>query len=134
MLISDDQILLTNESYNELNYTKFPGGGLEFGEGLVDCLIREIKEELHIDIDDISHFYTTDFYQESIFNSSQQLISVYYKVKLPKNTIIHELKRESKLNKPYEIKFKWVKLSFLSAEMLTFPIDKIVVKKLQESI
>lgn len=35
---------------------KFPGGGLEYGEGVLECLHREFDEELNVKIDVIEHF------------------------------------------------------------------------------
>jgi ADP-ribose pyrophosphatase YjhB (NUDIX family) len=75
-----NQILVVHEQINDFKFTKFPGGGLEYGEGLLDCLIREFDEETGLDIDVIEHFYTTDFFQSSAFKPNDQLISVYYKV------------------------------------------------------
>lgn len=40
---------------------EFPGGKIEAGESAQQCCIREIKEELNIDIDIGEHFYTVDF-------------------------------------------------------------------------
>lgn len=132
LIISDKGILLCHESFNDLNYTKFPGGGLEFGEGLTDCIAREIREELGVEIKSSTHFYTTDFFQRSIFNSSQQLISVYYLVELDQDADFPEHKQEIKLSKPYSIKFQWHNLNELMEKHLTFPIDKLVLKKLQK--
>ncbi len=38
--------------------TKFPGGGVEPQEGLVDALRREMREELNITVRRAEHFYT----------------------------------------------------------------------------
>jgi len=43
--------------------TKFPGGGLQFGEGTIDCIKREFREELGCEIGVLKHFYTTDYFQ-----------------------------------------------------------------------
>ena len=37
------EVLLSDESYRDLHFTKFPGGGLGFGEGTIDCLKREFR-------------------------------------------------------------------------------------------
>ncbi|MCH5686994.1 NUDIX domain-containing protein [Niabella sp. W65] len=57
MLVSDERIY-----YNNLEVTKFPGGGLELGEGTRDCIIRECKEEIGVDVEVADHIYTTDFF------------------------------------------------------------------------
>ena len=41
----DKGILVSDELVNGKYITKFPGGGLEFGEGTIDCLKREMVEE-----------------------------------------------------------------------------------------
>ena len=63
-------------------FTKFPGGGLEPGEGLAACLQREWKEEMNVDIEVEQLFYVNEFYQPSAFNPAQQIISFYFMVNL----------------------------------------------------
>ena len=74
------QILLSDEYIRGKYYTKFPGGGLEFGEGTRVCLAREITEEMDLQVEVGEHIYTTDFYQPSAFNPRHQIISIYYYV------------------------------------------------------
>jgi len=40
-----EEVLVTDEFQLGQRMTKFPGGGLHFGEGPVDCLVREMQEE-----------------------------------------------------------------------------------------
>lgn len=123
-----NQILLVHEKINDFKFTKFPGGGLEFGEGIADCLIREFREETGLDIHDLRHFYTTDFFQTSAFKSNDQIISVYYKVYTNNDW------REVKLhdhevnngNRTEYLRFEWVDMENLTSDKLTFPIDKLV--------
>ncbi|HMP94678.1 MAG TPA: NUDIX domain-containing protein, partial [Phnomibacter sp.] len=82
VLINDKQeVLVTDELIRGGRYTKFPGGGLEFGEGTRDCLVREFKEELDLKVEVLDHLYTTDFFQMSAFRPTDQIISIYYYVK-----------------------------------------------------
>ena len=79
LLIHNGHILVSDELIKGQRITKFPGGGLEFGEGLKDCLVREIREEIDVQAVDLEHFYTTDFFQQSAFHSTpMQVVSVYY--------------------------------------------------------
>src|SRR6188508_794273 len=79
ILINDKkQVLVADEYIRGGYYTKFPGGGLEFGEGTRDCLKRELKEELGIEAVIGDHIYTTDYYQVSAFRPEDQIISIYY--------------------------------------------------------
>jgi 8-oxo-dGTP diphosphatase len=136
LLINDrNEILITDEQEYGMRFIKFPGGGLEFGEGLIDGLKREFVEECNAEIEVISHFYTTDFYVKSAFNDSQ-LISIYYLVKN-----VNPLNLNFK-TKPYDFDgegdmlqaFRWVNLADLQPEDVTFPVDQHVVKLLIDNI
>lgn len=120
-----NEVLVSDESHQNLNFTKFPGGGLEFGEGMIDCLKREFQEELKLEIEVGELFYLTDFFQLSAFSENEQVISVYYLIKADLNSLDQLAK-----NQVSKEKLHWVNLSELKEEFLTFPIDKIVVQKL----
>jgi len=113
-----------------MQMTKFPGGGLEFGEGVEDCVIREFKEELNLDVEIDSHFYTTGHYQQSAFNPDHQLVSIYYKVRAA-NSMVHIL-QEGKMDilETGDQFFYWVSLTELTDVNLTFPIDQLVGRML----
>src|SRR5260370_33919733 len=82
ILINESRQVLVSDEYIRGNYyTKFPGGGLELGEGTRDCLKREFKEEMDLDVQVEDHIYTTDYFQMSAFNPEDQIISIYYFVK-----------------------------------------------------
>src|ERR1041385_2662682 len=81
LVAGNGDILVADEHIRGNYYTKFPGGGLEFGEGTRDCLKRELKEELNIESEIGDHIYTTDYFQLSAFNPEQQIISIYYYAK-----------------------------------------------------
>jgi ADP-ribose pyrophosphatase YjhB (NUDIX family) len=123
---SNDDILRTDEQRGGVRMTKFVGGGLELGEGISDCLKREFREEMSIDIEVLDLFYINDFFQISAFNPKDQLISVYYHV-----TTENWGQVEKCINRPINVQsFKWVSLENLSAKDVTFPIDKVVVERL----
>jgi 8-oxo-dGTP diphosphatase len=77
----DKGILVSDELVNGMYVTKFPGGGLEFGEGTIECLKREMLEETGHDFEIVEHFYTTDFFVPSAFDKLSQVISIYYRMK-----------------------------------------------------
>lgn len=122
-LIIDGKILLSTESHKRITFTKLPGGGLEFGEGLRQCLEREFLEEFAIPIVVGDHIYTTDFFQRSAFNENEQVLSVYFRVRALENRtgrgdfMAHETGKS----------IVWKELSALSEDDFTFPIDKYVV-------
>ena len=134
-LIDDDRILVTDEFRLGIFMTKFPGGGLKYGEGLIDCLRREFREELQTEIKNISHFYTTDFFQASTLLPFQsQLINVYYLVEAEKPYPFKTT--EKKFDFPEVVDgaqcFRWMKINELTEEEFTLPIDKIVAVMLRQ--
>jgi ADP-ribose pyrophosphatase YjhB (NUDIX family) len=136
LLINEQQeVLLTDEQEQGYRFTKFPGGGLEFGEGLIDALKREFIEECNTEIEVLSHFYTTDFYMKSAFNDSQ-IISVYYLVKnVP--PLNFEIKTEMFDFDTYGDSlqsFRWKKVDELQPGDVTFPIDQHVVTLLKRPV
>jgi ADP-ribose pyrophosphatase YjhB (NUDIX family) len=140
LLINEhQQILVSDELIRGAKITKFPGGGLEIGEGTIDCLQREFLEELNLKVEVLEHFYTTDFYQQSAFNTNQQIISIYYKVKalepIQIDLKIMPFDFDAKAMKQYTLTqetevFRLVSLNNLKEEDVTLPIDKVVVKML----
>jgi 8-oxo-dGTP diphosphatase len=127
-----NEILVSDEQMDEFRFTKFPGGGLEFGEGIKDCLIREWKEELDLDIEILEHFYTTDFFQKSAFDDSQ-IISIYYKVR-PKafsESLPTMGTTDFENTSSHSHTFRWIPLQQISEASVSLPIDKKVVLLLQ---
>jgi 8-oxo-dGTP diphosphatase len=54
----------------------------EVGEGTVDCLKRELLEELNIEITDITPFYIQENYIESFVKNQKQLVILYFKARI----------------------------------------------------
>ena len=126
LIIDEEYILVSRELIMGKYLYKFPGGGLEYGEGLTEGIQRESMEEMNQNLKDIEHFYTTDFYQQSQFDSKDQLIAIYYKAKLTS-------KINNKLKVPIEDfpVFEWKKIIDFSGEDLHFPTDKFVFNLLK---
>ena len=133
----NDDILVSDEYIRGNYYTKFPGGGLEFGEGTRDCLKREFKEEMDLDVEVTDHLYTTDFFQMSAFNPEHQIISIYYYVraleaiKAPLRTKPFDFdERELAIyaeRKECET-FRFIPRAQFGEESVTLPIDKVVAR------
>lgn len=129
LISADNQLLISDEQSGGRSFSKFPGGGLEYGEGLIDALKREFMEECELEIEVLSHFYTTDFFEKSSFNDSQ-IISIYYLVKemgplkMTFKTKVFDFDEE-KLQS-----FRWVDLNELKEEDVTFRTDQTVVTQL----
>lgn len=136
LLVNDKKQVLVSDEYIRGNYyTKFPGGGLEFGEGTRDCLKREFKEEMDLDVEVGDHLYTTDFYQMSAFNPSHQIVSIYYHVKaleaikVPLRDKVFDFDEQqlAAYNEKGETEtFRLVEWDDFSADSVTLPIDKVV--------
>lgn len=130
-----DEILVSDEFIRGNYYTKFPGGGLEFGEGTRDCLVREFLEEMNLKVEVGNHIYTTDYFQLSAFNPQHQIISIYYyakaleAIKAPLRTKPFDFDEEQlsiyKEKKEIET-FRFIPRSLFSAADVSLPIDKIV--------
>ena len=139
LLGKENQVLVSDEYIRGNYYTKFPGGGLEFGEGTRDCLKREFKEEMDLDVRVTDHLYTTDYFQMSVFGPGQ-IIAIYYFVKAlepiraPLRTKPFDFdERELKI---YEEKketetFRFIPWTDFTAETVTLPIDKVVATLLK---
>jgi 8-oxo-dGTP diphosphatase len=142
ILINERNELLVSDEYIRGGYyTKFPGGGLEFGEGTRDCLKREFMEEMNLAVEVGEHIYTTDFFQLSAFLPNQQIISVYYFVKaLEEITVPLRSKPfdfdEAQLNIYAEKKeietFRFIPWNEVSEESVNLPIEKIVIRQIKE--
>ena len=133
LLNESGQVLVADEWLSDRFMVKFPGGGLEPGEGLADALLREWKEETGADISITDHFYTTDFYQRSAFHDDQQLISIYYRVALDgePDFLVERSQQEMMAG---ALGFRWMAVDEHLAEELTWPIDKKVAEMLDERI
>jgi 8-oxo-dGTP diphosphatase len=129
------QVLVSDELIRGMYITKFPGGGLEFGEGTRDCLKREFMEEMNLPVETGDHIYTTDYFQMSAFNPEHQIISIYYfaraldDIRVPLRTRPFDFDEEQM--RVYEIKketetFRFIEWEEFSEESVTLPIDKIV--------
>jgi 8-oxo-dGTP diphosphatase len=144
ILVNDEKKVLVSDEYiRGKYYTKFPGGGLDLGEGTRDCLRREFKEEMDLDVEIGNHIYTTDFFQMSAFNPEDQIISIYYFVKA-----LEEIKAPLR-NKEFDFDedqlkiykekneietFRFIDWDNFCAESVTLPIDKVVASMLMQKL
>ena len=129
LISKENKVLVCDEVIKGMKITKFPGGGLEFGEGTVDCLKREFMEEAALEIEVGEHFYTTDYFQVSAYNPSHQIISIYYRV----NPIAEFTELPFDLSATDDsIEFRWIDIKVISENDFTLPIDKIVGKMLHK--
>lgn len=138
MLIVNErmEILLSDEYHLDMKMIKFPGGGMEYGEGSIDCLQREAMEEFGQSLTNILHFYTTDYYQKALFFKDHQLISIYYLADLTEQLRIRVSDRPFDFPelKNGQQSFRWVSLKDIQEEDLTFPVDRKVTGLLKREL
>lgn len=130
---SNKEILISDEYQLDMKMTKFPGGGMHFGEGTIDCLKREAIEEFGQEIEVLEHFYTTDYFQPAYFYDDYQLISIYYlaKFKKPVGFKIAAKPFDFVELKNGNMSFRYVPLQNISEKVMTFPVDKKVAEMLK---
>lgn len=141
LINANKQVLVSDELIRGSYITKFPGGGLEFGESTRDCLKREFKEEMDLEVEVGEHIYTTDFFQLSAFNTEHQIISIYYSVKALEEITVPlrhkpfdfdetQMKLYEQTNETETFRFiDWVDFS---SESVTLPIDRVVAEIVKE--
>jgi len=141
LLNESRQVLVSDEYIRGEYYTKFPGGGLEIGEGTRDCLKREFKEEMNLEVAIGDHIYTTDFFQKSAFNSVHQILSIYYfatalepiEVPIRNKEFDFDEQQLQLYNATQQIEtFRFIEWDQFSADKVTLPIDKIVATIVKE--
>ena len=123
-IVKDNKVLVLHEEYVGEQLMKFPGGGLEFGESVLECVQRELDEELNIKIKNIEHLYTQEDFLVSKFRNSEQLLTIYY---------LAEMVEENELliMDPCIEKIEWVSLE-TEENPFPLPIDKIVFDVLKK--
>lgn len=133
LINSKNEVLISDEHGYDQYFSKFPGGGLELGEGLIDALKREFMEECNAEIEVTGHFYTTDFYEKSSFNDSQ-VISIYYLVKELYPLQLNFKTKVFDFDEGIFQSFRWVNIKDLSENDVTFKTDKTVVNLLKKEV
>ncbi len=127
LLVEQNNLLIIREPFAGTIIDKFPGGGLEYGEGTKNCLKREFMEELNLQVEILEHFYTQDYFLASRFDENEQILMIYYKVKAINISQLKVLDSDIQ-------KLVWVSLNELSSDDLTLETDKLVVNMLIESV
>ena len=117
------KVLVMHEPFQGKLIYKFPGGGLEFGEGTKDCIKRELKEELNLKVEVHEHFYTQDFFVLNAFDPTEQVLLIYYKA-----TITDKALAKLKVLDADISELLWLTKEELNAEKFTLEADKVVVE------
>lgn len=120
--IKDKKLFTLFEEYVGEKLIKLPGGGLEFGEGTVECLKREFAEELNLEIENIQHLYTQEDFIISKFKQNQQLLTIYYTADIKDESALKIL--DSTIENT-----EWISLA--EENPFNLPVDRIVFEKLK---
>jgi 8-oxo-dGTP pyrophosphatase MutT (NUDIX family) len=122
-------VLVTDEYIHSQYITKFPGGGLQFGEGTRGCLKRELMEETGEEIEILNHIYTTDFYLPSVFDPTKQVMSIYYDFRFVNPTTFSVNEKVFDFDELVDNAqaFRLIEIEKLSKEDLSLPVDKLMV-------
>lgn len=130
-----ERVLLAREQLGAFGEkVKFPGGGMEFGEGPLDALKREFREELGADVGlkNVAHFYTTDFFVRSAFRPEDQILSLYFTAQLDPPELEtrwgHRFGRSG--GEESGLAFKWRRIQDLNPADLHFPIDRHILAQI----
>ena len=134
LLIVDHQVLLSRENIYGNIYTKFPGGGLELGEGVVDCLEREMMEEAGIRIIKWELFHINEHFLASTFHKSKQVLSIYYRIWSDEISQIKTSNPEDStiLKAHSDQLLYWASLNTLTDEPIHLPVDREVVRLISQ--
>ncbi|UFK97950.1 NUDIX domain-containing protein [Kaistella faecalis] len=124
--VKDGKVLVLHEEYAGEQLMKLPGGGLEFGEGVLDCLHREFEEELNVKINVLAHLYTQEDFVVSRFRENEQLLTIYYLVE-----IIDE--NDFLIMDPCIEKTEWIPIH-TDENPFILPVDKIAFENLKERL
>lgn len=126
LAIRNNHVLVSKEYIANKWLIKFPGGGVQPQESLSDALCREFREEMQCTVSEAQHFYTTDAYIPSWFDSKQRVLSIYYTISLlelkPYNALV--------LPKQTEHEVFWAPISLATFNTIDLPIDRTVFKRL----
>jgi len=135
IIIDNNKVLVSDEIVKGNFVTKFPGGGLQFGEGPLECIKREMMEETGQEFEVVKHVYTTDFFQRSAFDPNHQVISIYYQLSpvQPIRFLISDHEFNFKENTEGAQSFRWIQINKISQNLFTLPIDRVVGELLKKN-
>ena len=126
LVVKDNKVLALHEEYVGQHLMKFPGGGLEFGEGVIDCLRREFEEELNVKIVVKEHFYTQEDFLASKFRDDEQLLTIYYLLEF-------EDENDFMIVDPMVESIEWIPIEQTGNPFL-LPVDHIVFDLLKKKL
>jgi len=125
LCIVNNELLTLKEPFAGNMVVKLPGGGLEFGEGTADCLKREFKEELNLELTVNDAFYIQEDFVPSLAKDGKQLLTLYF------FATIKDLHNLEIIDRNIQ-EVNWIPLT--ANNPFTLPVDRIVFNKLQSKL
>ena len=124
------EVLVALERFKGRPLIKFPGGGLEWGESHAECLIREFREELSLDIRVGDCVFFNDFPVISAFDSDVYVQAFFYRVKALEDKGLEALDVVDTWEVPQENgeQFMWVKPEDLDPARFTYAIEQAATR------
>lgn len=86
LIVTDNKVLAVKE-VNGGDWWAIPGGGVDYGESLKDCLLREVKEEIGVSSDSVSSDFQIIHYNIGKVVNSVPRMNVFFKVSVPQDEI-----------------------------------------------
>ncbi len=74
------RVLVSAERFRGKPLVKYPGGGVEWGEGIREALVREFQEELQLEVTVGDLVFFNEFPVISAFDPEVQVFSFFYRV------------------------------------------------------
>lgn len=125
LCIVNNELLTLKEPFAGNMVVKLPGGGLEFGEETADCLKREFKEELNLELTVNDAFYIQEDFVPSLAKDGKQLLTLFF------FATIKDLHNLEIIDKNIQ-EVNWIPLK--ANNPFTLPVDRIVFNKLQSKL
>jgi len=125
LCILNNKLLTLKEPFAEKMVTKLPGGGLEFGEGTAECLKREFKEELNLQIEVGDAFYIQEHFVKSLAKDNKQLLMLYFYATILDSDNLQILDTNIQ-------EVNWIAID--GENPFSLPVDQLVFKKLQSKL
>lgn len=123
----DGKVPVLREKYHDLELVKFPGGGMVWGEGVIDTLKRELYEELGMRDFSYELFFIYEKPIISIFNPEVSVVTIYYLVTSKENLSIGKQTPVKKDNSAL-LEILYLPLEESSCNQLTFENDRLALK------
>jgi 8-oxo-dGTP diphosphatase len=87
LIVSDNKMLAVKE-VDGGDWWAIPGGGVDYGESLKDCLLREIKEEIGVSDSSVSSDFQIVHYNIGKVVNGVPRMNIFFKASVPGGKII----------------------------------------------